>query len=456
MIELTPETSPAVQALLADSRERESNALSAREFRAEAIVGGAFLLVAVAMATLLDSGRDFDLTNLLIVYATLVVASLIIFEVGAVYTWPGQVAFVPSLFLLPPALVPLVVAAALISGKLLRGTTLGLPPPRALMGLGDSWFAVGPAIVLLVADAPAASTVALGTLLLALAAQFIGESISARVRELLHRGASLREQLLESAWIYSVDALLSCIGFAVALACDIHPAAALLVLPLFGVIAFLARDRRRRINSVLELSDAYRGTARMLSSVISYDDAYTGSHSRGVTDLAARVAEHLGLSPVQCSKVEFGAMLHDVGKIAISKEIINKPGSLTDDEWALMRTHTIEGQRMLDQVGGLMSEIGRVVRWSHESYDGSGYPDGLKGEEIPIEARVVFTCDSFSAMTSDRPYQRAMNEYAAIAELRAHTGTQFDPAVVEALIAVLETKPGQISETAKAPLRGRR
>lgn len=445
MIELTPEASPAVQTLLVESRDREGHGLSAREFRAETIVGGAFLLVALAMALLLESARTFEVSSALIVYVTLVVASLIIFEVGAVYTWPGQVAFVPALFLLPPQLVPLVVAVALITGKLLRGPTTGLPPPRALMALGDSWFAVGPALVLLAAGSPAATDAGLVTLLLALAAQFAGETASSRLRETLHGGASLREQLLESAWIYSVDALLSCIGFALALACEIEPAAALLVLPLFAVIAFLARDRRRRINSVLELSDAYRGTARMLSSVIGFDDAYTGSHTRGVTDLAAQVAERLGLSPSQRSKVEFGAMLHDVGKIAISKSIINKPSSLTADEWALMRTHTIEGQRMLDQVGGLMSEIGRVVRWSHECWDGSGYPDGIRGEEIPIEARIVFCCDAFSAMTTDRPYRPAINEYAAIVELRANAGTQFDPTVVEALVAVLEVGSGRIS-----------
>ena len=168
--------------------------------------------------------------------------------------------------------------------------------------------------------------------------------------------------------------------------------------------------------------------------MIGYDDAYTGSHTRGVTDLAATSPTRSGSAPEQRRKVEFGAMLHDVGKIAISKTIINKPSSLTEDEWALMRTHTIEGQRMLDQVGGLMSEIGRVVRWSHERYDGAGYPDGIAGEEIPIEARIVFCCDAFSAMTTDRPYRGAMDEESAIAELRANSGTQFDPAVVDALV----------------------
>jgi HD-GYP domain-containing protein (c-di-GMP phosphodiesterase class II) len=108
-------------------------------------------------------------------------------------------------------------------------------------------------------------------------------------------------------------------------------------------------------------------------------------------------------------------MLHDVGKIAISNSIINKPGKLDPHEWEIMETHTLEGQRMLDQIGGLMSEIGAVVRWSHERWDGGGYPDGIAGEQIPIESRIVFCCDAFNAMTTDRPYRRAMSEEAAIA-----------------------------------------
>ena len=106
--------------------------------------------------------------------------------------------------------------------------------------------------------------------------------------------------------------------------------------------------------------------------------------------------------------VEFGALLHDVGKIAIPKEIINKPGPLDEPEWQVIRTHTIEGQRMLAEIGGLMREVGEVVRCSHERFDGGGYPDGLAGDEIPIESRIVFCCDAYNAMTTDRPYRDAL------------------------------------------------
>ncbi len=444
MIELTPERSTGLQALLADSRDREHGAVSNRELRAEAIVGGSFMLVAIAIAVGLDSSRELTAGAVAIVLITMLAASLVTFEVGAVIAWPAQVAFVPSLFMLPPQYVPLIVVVALVAGRLVLAGR-GMTPKRTLMAFGDGWFTIGPVLVLIAAGSPAATAVGVGTLIVALLAQFLGESASSRVRELLHGGATLREQLAESAWIYTVDTLLAPVGFAFAIAAEETLAADLLTLPLFAVLAFLARDRRQRIDSVLALSDAYRGTARLLYSVVGYDDAYTGSHSRGVTDLAAQVADRLGLTPGQRHRVEFGAMLHDIGKIAISKSIINKPASLTEEEWALMRTHTVEGQRMLDQVGGMMSEIGLVIRWSHECYDGTGYPDGIKGDAIPIESRVIFCCDSFSAMTTDRPYRGAVSEWEALRELRAGAGTQFDPVVVDALIAALTDGPGRTS-----------
>jgi HD-GYP domain-containing protein (c-di-GMP phosphodiesterase class II) len=124
----------------------------------------------------------------------------------------------------------------------------------------------------------------------------------------------------------------------------------------------------------------------------------------------------------------------------VPDEIINKPGPLDDDEWAVMKLHTVEGQHMLDRVGGVLGEVGRVVRSSHEHFDGSGYPDGLAGEHIPIEARIVCCCDAFSAMTTTRSYRRAMSMAAALDELRRNSGTQFDPKVVQALLDVIRAE----------------
>ena len=123
------------------------------------------------------------------------------------------------------------------------------------------------------------------------------------------------------------------------------------------------------------------------------------------------------------------------------KEIINKPGPLTDDEWMVIKTHTIEGQRMLDRVGGLLSEVGRVVRSSHEKWDGTGYPDGLVGDQIPVGSAIVSCCDAFNAMTTDRSYREAMPLEDAIEELEANSGTQFSPDVVKAVLRVLREDP---------------
>jgi HD-GYP domain-containing protein (c-di-GMP phosphodiesterase class II) len=176
----------------------------------------------------------------------------------------------------------------------------------------------------------------------------------------------------------------------------------------------------------------------LLGDVVEADDAYTGSHSRGVVEFSLAVAERLNLDHHQRRNVELAALLHDVGKIAVPKEIINKAGPLDEEEWKIMHRHTIEGEAMLQRVGGVLAEVGRVVRSSHEHVDGSGYPDGLTGEEIPIEARIVTCCDAFSAMTTTRSYRKAMPTKAAIAELRACAGTQFDRKVVVALIEVVD------------------
>jgi HD-GYP domain-containing protein (c-di-GMP phosphodiesterase class II) len=125
----------------------------------------------------------------------------------------------------------------------------------------------------------------------------------------------------------------------------------------------------------------------------------------------------------------------------VPKEIINKPGPLSEDEWLVIKTHTIEGQRMLDRVGGLLSEVGRIVRSSHEKWDGSGYPDGLMADEIPVESAIVSCCDAFNAMTTDRSYRAAMALEEAVDELQSNAGTQFSPAVVEALMRVLSEDP---------------
>ena len=174
--------------------------------------------------------------------------------------------------------------------------------------------------------------------------------------------------------------------------------------------------------------------------MVEADDAYTGSHGRGVVELSLAVAEEMGLDAPQRRQVEFAALLHDVGKIAVPKEIINKPGALDDDEWEIMKRHTIEGERMLERVGGVLAEVGRDRSRLPRALGRQGYPDGLAGEEIPIEARIVSACDAFSAMTTTALLPQGDDGRAAIAELRACAGSQFDPDVAEALLASLITR----------------
>jgi putative nucleotidyltransferase with HDIG domain len=365
------------------------------------------------------------------------------FEVGSTYTVPLQLVLVPMLFMLAPEAVPLCVAAGLALGKLPEVLFGRKPPGRVLMAAGDSWFAIGPALVFAVASPGAPDGSDWAIYLLALAAQLGFDFAASSLREALNGGAWLRDQLRECRWVYCVDAALSAPALAVAFAVVDRPWILLLMLPLVALMGVFARERRARVDYVLELGHAYRGTALVLGDFVEADDAYTGKHSTGVVDLAMEVADEMRLSPSARRNVEFGALLHDVGKIAVPNEIINKPGALDADEWAIMRRHTIEGQRLLDQIGGFMRDVGRIVRASHERFDGGGYPDGLAGTDIPLEARIVCCCDAFSAMTTDRSYRKARPVNAALEELRACSGTQFDPAVVEAVVVVVSRRPPQ-------------
>ncbi|HEV2785498.1 MAG TPA: HD-GYP domain-containing protein, partial [Solirubrobacteraceae bacterium] len=274
--------------------------------------------------------------------------------------------------------------------------------------------------------------------LLALLAQLCGDLMSATVRERLAHGHAPTQQLAVMGEVWLVDVLLSPGGLLAAYATLGQDYAYVLVVPPAALLAVLARERRQRIGYAIELASAYRGTALLLGDVLSDDDAYTGLHTEGVVDFALRIADELGVDEEQRRLVELGAMLHDVGKIMTPKEIINKPGPLSDDEWAVMRAHTLHGQRMLDRVGGSLSAAGHVVRSSHEHVDGSGYPDGLSGEAIPLAARIVAVADAYSAMTTSRPYRAALSPQIARSELRDNAHTQFDPVVVDAALRLLE------------------
>src|SRR5690242_4713889 len=425
----------------------------ARERANRPLVGGAFLAAAVTMALFMDAQTSFSVTALLAVLIAYTLAYHVDFEVGDGYAVPTELIFVAALFVLPATLVPLVVALAFALTRLGEAAVGKAHPSRALHAFADSWYAVGPALVLVIADAETPQWKYWPVFVAALAAQFVVDAAWGTIRSWLASGVPALAQLRVLGWVYSVDAALAPIGLLAAFAAAGHPEVILLVVPLLGLLASFAKERRARIDNALELSSAYRGTAMLLGEVIEADDAYTGDHSRGVVELAVAVADELGLDLRRRSRVEFGALLHDVGKISVPKEIINKPGALSDEEWAIMRQHTIEGEKLLQRVGGMLAEVGTIVRSSHEHYNGGGYPDGLAGEAIPIESRIVSCCDAYSAMTTDRTYRAAMPIQEALDEVRHCAGTQFDPRVAAALVkVVMRWNPGLLSAPVHAPL----
>jgi len=160
------------------------------------------------------------------------------------------------------------------------------------------------------------------------------------------------------------------------------------------------------------------------------------NHCAQVADLAASIAVAVGLPEVTVMRCRLAGWLHDLGKIAIPDAILTKAGPLDDEEWAVMRTHAEIGESILRRIAGL-SDAAAAVRHHHERYDGSGYPDGLAGDEIPMEARILACADTYSAITVDRVYRAARSGEEAIAELRACAGSQLDPKIVDAAIAVL-------------------
>jgi putative nucleotidyltransferase with HDIG domain len=304
--------------------------------------------------------------------------------------------------------------------------------------VADAWFAIGPAVVLAAAGVEGAHWSDWYWWVAAIAAQLGTDLLVSIAREYVGTGKQPQLQFRELGLVWTVDILLSPLGLLAALASQQRRFAFLLVFPLAALLSVFSQERRARLTQQIEMSRTYRRTALLLGDVIGEDDEYTGAHSQGVVSLSVAIADELGLDEPQRRLVEFGALLHDVGKIAMPKEIVNKPDKLTDEEWAIMRRHTIEGQKMLDRVGGSLTEVGVVVRASHERWDGAGYPDGLAGEQIPLAARIVCAADAFSAMTTDRPYRRARDRDFAIGELRAQAGRQFDPRVAEATIAIAE------------------
>jgi hypothetical protein len=436
-----PLLDPEAEVQLEGSRMRPPKPLSHRERVGESIAASSFVLAAVLLAIFAPWERAFSAPLAAWLVLLYFVAFRVRFAVGAAYTAPTQLVFIPMLFLLPIPSVPLLVATSTFLGAAPDFFGGRRHPERAITALSDSWNALGPALVLVAAGATEPSLDQWALYLAALGAQFACELLVNTPRQWFEFGIKPREQLSGIEWVWGVDLLLSALGLLAALAAMEHRISVILVVPLIVLLAMFARERQQRIDSALQLSDAYRGTTMVLADIVEADDAYTGMHSRTVVSLSLDVAQKLGLDARQQRLTEFGALLHDVGKIAVPKEIINKPGPLTPAEWDLVKVHTVDGERILSRVGGFLAEVGKVVRSSHERWDGQGYPDGLIGEAIPIEARIVSCCDAFNAMTTDRPYRSARPTQWALDELRGGAGSQFDPHVVDVVTRLMQEEP---------------
>ena len=207
-------------------------------------------------------------------------------------------------------------------------------------------------------------------------------------------------------------------------------------LRLLGGLAHQAQLAIANASNYEGLEQTFVSTVEALANALEANDEYTSMHARWITDLALRVGDDLDLDKRGLKRLELGALLHDIGKIGIPSDILAKPGRLTAEERALIETHPELGERIIAPIDRLQ-EVRTIVRHCHERWDGRGYPDGIAGEDIPLESRIVFVCDAYHAMTTDRPYRKRLSHPEAVRRLRDGAGSQFDARVVEVCVRVL-------------------
>jgi HD-GYP domain-containing protein (c-di-GMP phosphodiesterase class II) len=435
--------------LVGEARERRKQQMDVRERLVDGVSATLFLAVGTAIAFLVTDQREANLALVICLVVGYAVVSRVRFEYGDLYVSPEELVFVPLLLLAPLNLVPLLAAIAAVLATMPDYVRGEWHRDRWITCIGDSWFSIGPVVVLAALAPGEPSLDHVWIYLVALAAMALSDLAWTLTRDRLLHGKPLWEVVKICTGTNPVAAILSTVAFFPTLAAVQEPFVLLTIGPLVWLLRIFSRDRTERYTATLELHRAYRGTVMLLVDVVEYDDDYTAEHSRSVVELVREVAQELGMDKYALQELEFAALLHDVGKIAMPKQILHKPSALTRGEFEVMKTHTIEGQFMLDRIGGLLGRVGEIVRSCHERWDGQGYPDGLKGEQIPFPSRIVFVCDAYNAMTTDRPYRSALPHHEAVAELIANAGTQFDPDVVAGLLRVLGTGPTEAPVTDK-------
>jgi HD-GYP domain-containing protein (c-di-GMP phosphodiesterase class II) len=208
--------------------------------------------------------------------------------------------------------------------------------------------------------------------------------------------------------------------------------------------------------SAAENRELFLGTVKSLAAAIDGKDPYTRGHSERVSRISMAIAQRLGIPDDECEKIRISALLHDVGKIAIDDKILKKPAALTDDEFEIMRQHPQKGFKIMSQIAA-MKEFLPGMYMHHEMVNGKGYPQGLKGDEIPLMAKVVAVADTFDAMTTDRPYQQAMQFGDAVARIQSFVGSRYDEQVVSAFVQACEEgqiRPGSVKLKSNKPTKG--
>ncbi|MFL5822831.1 MAG: HD domain-containing phosphohydrolase [Solirubrobacteraceae bacterium] len=592
--------------LLEDSWTKRTRRSGRREMIVEGAAAALFLGLAIPLAlpTLTTHLPDLELVSLLVIlYA--VVAGTIGFPIGAGYLVPTYAILVPMLLLLPPAIVPLLAATAGVLAALGRLAMRRGQPEHVLFAIPNAWYAVGPAVVLMVAGSNHGSLATAGIYLAAFMAGCLVDLVTSTLRESAALMIAPQIQLRVTAQVWVIDACIAPLGLLLAVAARHDHAAVLMVLPLGMLLLVLQRDRTQRIvqaHERLELAitdpltrlgnrrklsadlvermqtasrarplvlmvfdldgfKAYNDTfghmagdallarmGRKLEEVVApagaayrlggdefcvvldaqpedvpaamalvtdalREDGETFSiaasggavllpheantaeyglqladermyqrkqkrrpsaareqtrdvlvrimqakqpgltdHTSQVSRLAVTVARRLGVDAEQIDELARAADLHDIGKVGIPDAILEKPGSLDPAEWELIRQHTLLGERILSAAPALRP-VARIVRSSHERWDGDGYPDGLVGEAIPLAARIVAVCDAYDAMISDRCYRPARSPGFARDELLREAGRQFDPTVVTAVLEVLDELERKAAPRCESPSR---
>jgi putative nucleotidyltransferase with HDIG domain len=196
-------------------------------------------------------------------------------------------------------------------------------------------------------------------------------------------------------------------------------------------------------NLVQDFKDLFSGTISAITEALDAKDSYTFGRSKRVSFYSLRIAEEMGLTDLEMSKIELAGLLHDIGMIGVSESILNKTENLTPEEYALVKDHVEKGVKILEDIKQLKSVV-NIIKYHHERYDGLGYPYNMRGEEIPIGAMIIAVADAFDGMTSDRPYRKGMDVDKAVEIIKSNSGTQFDPDIVHMFMKIVHASAREI------------